>query len=269
MPFIVLLRGGGDVASGAAIRLRRAGLKVAICELPQPLAVRRLVAFGEAVYAGEITVEEVAARRVSRAEDALAALTSGIIPVLVDPPAASRLVLKPAVLIDGRMTKQPPDLGMQAAPLVIGLGPGFTAGTDCHAVVETNRGHTMGRVIWQGPAEADTGVPEAVHDYGAKRVLRAPADGVLEACAAIGEPVQEGQRLAKVGGLPVTAPFKGVLRGLLHPGLQVQRGMKIGDVDPRSDPSYSRLVSDKALAVGGGVLEVILARPDLRPHLWD
>ncbi len=267
MSFIVLLRGGGDIASGAAIRLKRAGLQVIITELPRPTAVRRLVAFAEAVYAGEISVEEVTARRVSDPHKALETLAEDIIPVLVDPQAECRFILKPAVLIDGRMTKKPPELGIEAASLVIGLGPGFTAGRDCHAVVETNRGHALGRVIWNGSAEADTGVPEKVRDQGVERVLRAPSNGIIEACVEIGEKLEEGQCVAKIDGKAVLAPFKGILRGLLHPGLAVRQGMKIGDIDPRLDANFSRLVSDKALAVGGGVLEAILTRPDLRSSL--
>jgi xanthine dehydrogenase accessory factor len=267
MSFIVLLRGGGDIASGVAIRLMRAGINVVITELPRPMAVRRLVAFAEAVYSGEITVEDVHARRVSSPQEVVEVLTEGVIPVLIDPLAESRKILKPAVLVDGRMVKQPPELSLDVAPLVIGLGPGFTARVDCHAVVETNRGHSLGRVIWIGSAEADTGIPEPVRQYNTDRVLRAPVDGRLEACAMIGELLEEGQCVAKVNGKAVISPFKGVLRGLLHPGLDVYAGLKIGDVDPRLEPAYSRLVSDKALAVGGGVLEAILARPDVRSML--
>ena len=268
MPFIVLVRGGGDIASGVALRLNRAGLNVVITELPHPMVVRRQVAFAEAVFAGEVIVEGVLARKVNSPQAALEALSKGIIPVLVDPRAQSRSVLKPAVLVDGRMTKQPPDLDMSAASLVIGLGPGFTAGVDCHAVVETNRGHLLGRVIWEGSPQADTGTPEVVFGHGAERVLRSPADGILEACAKIGELLHEGQCVARVNDQPVLAPFTGILRGLLASGSEVCQGLKIGDVDPRLDPSFNRLVSDKALAVGGAVLEAILSRADLRSHLY-
>jgi xanthine dehydrogenase accessory factor len=152
--------------------------------------------------------------------------------------------------------------------LYIGLGPGFTAGVNCHAVVETNRGHRMGRVIWQGSAEADTGLPEQIAGQQAERVLRAPADGVLVNHFEIGAHVDGGQAVAEVAGKQVTAPFSGVLRGILYPGLKVYQGQKIGDLDPRDDPRLCALVSDKALAVGGGVLEAILTRPDLRLILW-
>jgi xanthine dehydrogenase accessory factor len=268
MPFIVLVRGGGDIASGVALRLNRAGLNLVITELPHPMVVRRLVTFAEAVYAGEVIVEGARARKVNSPQAALDTLAEGIIPVLVDPQAQSRFVLKPAVLVDGRMTKQPPDLDMSAASLVIGLGPGFTAGVDCHAAVETNRGHLMGRVIWEGSPQADTGIPEVVLGHGAERVLRSPADGILEICVNIGEILYEGQCVAMVNGEPVLAPLTGVLRGLLHSGTEVRQGVKIGDVDPRLDPSFSRLVSDKALAVGGAVLEAILSRADLRPNIY-
>jgi xanthine dehydrogenase accessory factor len=148
------------------------------------------------------------------------------------------------------------------------MGPGFVAGQNCHAVIETHRGHCLGRVIWQGAPETDTGQPDAVVGRSSERVLRAPADGELVALAEIGDHLQAGQAVAQVAGLPVFAPFRGVLRGLIHPGLNVTRGLKIGDVDPRDDPRYCRLVSDKSLAVGGGVLEAILSLPALRPHLW-
>ena len=266
---IVLVRGGGDLASGVALRLFRAGLLPVISEIPHPLAVRRLVSFSEAIYRGEISVEGVRARRVSSPEEAFRILALGCIPVLVDPEAESRHVFRPRVLVDGRMTKLPPDLGLEAASLVIGLGPGFIAGENCHAVVETNRGHSLGRVIWRGTAEADTGLPEAVGGRQAERVLRAPTDGVLEARVEIGEVVEPGVEIAQVGGLPVVAPFRGALRGLLPAGLPVKAGLKIGDLDPRADPRLCRLVSDKSLAIGGGVLEAILSRADLRSHLWD
>ena len=274
MAITILLRGGGDLASGCALRMQRAGLRVVITELAQPLVVRRSVAFAEAVYDGSTIVEGVTARRVKNIERAWQVLAQGEIPVLVDPRAEARETLQPQVIVDARLTKQPPELGMEAAELVIGLGPGFTAGENCHAVVETQRGHNLGRVIWQGTAASDTGIPESIAPLEAglaqaERVLRAPADGILHGLAGIGEQLQEGQPVAEVAGIIIYAPFKGVLRGLIHPGLQVWRGLKIGDVDPRNDPLYCWQVSDKALAVGGGVLEAILCIPELRRRLWD
>lgn len=266
---IVLMRGGGDLASGVAVRLFRAGFQVVITELQQPLAVRRLVSFAEAVYRREITVEEVTASLAEDPEHARQILSSGQIPVLIDPQAQSRFFFDPKVMVDARMTKRAPDLGMEAAAFVIGLGPGFIASENCHAAVETNRGHRLGRVIWRGALQPDTGLPESVAGQRAERVLRAPADGKLEARAEICDHLECGDLIAEVDGQAIRAPFHGVLRGLLHSGLAVRSGLKVGDLDPRDDPSYCTLVSDKSLAVGGGVLEAILARPDLRPHLWD
>jgi xanthine dehydrogenase accessory factor len=272
MSFIILLRGGGDLSSGVALRLHRAGLRVVISELEEPLAVRRLVSFSEAIYESEITIEGVTGKRVKDPTDQLKILrvfAQSQIPVLIDPSGEAIKSLHPTVIVDGRMTKLPPDMGLYAAALVIGLGPGFVAGENCHAVVETNRGHNMGRVIWNGAPEPNTGLPEQVSDRGAERVLRSPADGILEAQAEIGDRMEEGQLIIKVAGQPLNAPFKGVLRGLIHPGSLVTQGMKIGDLDPRDDPRLCTLVSDKSLAVGGGVLEAILSRREFRTRLWS
>jgi xanthine dehydrogenase accessory factor len=271
---LVLIRGGGDLASGVALRLHRVGLEVLIAELPQPLVVRRLVSFAEAVYRDQFTVEGVTAQLVQNVEGIQSALDSGKIPVIVDPDAAllkSPILwggLEPKIVIDARMNKRPPGLSISAADFIVGLGPGFIPGENCHAAIETNRGHHLGRVLWTGSPQSDTGIPEAVARRQADRVLRAPADGILVAYAEICDQIQSGQIIAEVSNQSVRAPFKGVLRGLLHPGLRVVRGLKIGDLDPRNDPRYCTLVSDKSLAVGGGVLEAILSRSELRPHLW-
>ncbi len=260
----LILRGGGDLASGVALRCFHAGFQILITEIPQPLAVRRSVAFAEAIYTGSIQVEEITGRRVYTVDEILTAWQANEIPVLGDPDCEIRQQLPPTVLIDGRMTKQPPDLDRTAAELVIGLGPGFIAGVNCHAIIETNRGHFLGRVIWDGPAQPDTGIPESVAEHQADRVLRAPATGILRATARIGEIFDAGQPIADVGGHSISAPFRGLLRGLIHPGIYVQAGMKIGDLDPRCDPRYVHYVSEKSLAVGGGVLEAILSHPDIR-----
>lgn len=272
MASLILIRGGGDLASGVALRLYRAGLKVVITELAQPLAVRRTVSFAEAVYAGEITIEGLTARHVPDPTDSLRILTilgKQQIPVLVDPDCTSARALHPAVIVDGRMTKRPPEPIGYSPVLYIGLGPGFVGGENCQAAVETRRGHTLGRVYWCGAPHPDTGQPDPVHGHQTKRVLRAPAQGIFAAHAQIGDTIEPGQKIAEVAGQPINAPFKGILRGLIHPGLSVTRGLKIGDLDPRDDPRLCMLVSDKALAVGGGVLEAILSRPEVRNILWD
>jgi xanthine dehydrogenase accessory factor len=268
MAFLSLLRGGGDLASGVAMRLFRAGIPLIITELPEPLAVRRTVSFAQAIYSGEIVLEGVRARRSDSPEQIRQFLLEGIVPVLADPETNICKYFTPNVIIDGRMMKKAPELGIDSAQLVIGLGPGFVAGENCHAVIETKRGPYLGRVIWEGAAEPDTGQPEKVGQHQDDRVLRAPADGVITSHAQIGDHLSEGQIVADVAGLPVHTVFEGYLRGLLQDGLAVRKGLKIGDVDPRLDPNLCFIVSDKALAIGGGVLEVILSRPDLRRLLW-
>jgi xanthine dehydrogenase accessory factor len=268
---IVLIRGGGDLASGVALRLHRAGLRVAISELAQPLAVRRMASFAEAIYTGEHTVEGITAKRVSDPGDTLKVLRifgANQIPVMIDPEASAVGLIHPTVVVDARMGKGRLNMGNFQATLFIGLGPGFEAGKNCHAVIETRRGHNLGRVIWQGAAETDTGIPDHLGGKGAERVLRAPADGALEGLVEICAHVGPGQPIAAVAGQTVTARFAGVLRGLIHPGIAVKQGDKIGDIDSRDDPSYCTTVSDKALAIGGGVLEAILTKPNLRPLLW-
>lgn len=268
MAIRVLLRGGGDLASGVVLRLVRCGFQVAVAELPEPLAVRRAVAFAEVVFRGEFKIEEVVGRRIENPQEIPALIQENIVPVVIDPRVELRHTWPPDVVVDGRMIKRPPEAGnIDLAPLVIGLGPGFTAGVDCHAIVETMRGHSLGRVYWTGSAEKDTGLPEAVHNFQAERVLRAPAAGVLQNYKQIGDLVQEGETISSVNGIAIQAKFPGVLRGLLKEGLPVHEKMKIGDLDPRMDTRMVTKVSDKALAIGGGVLEAILSNPAMRVKL--
>lgn len=268
---MIMIRGGGDLASGVALRLYKAGMRVVITELSQPLAVRRLVSFSEAVYKEETIVENIVAHRVrdpKNYERALSLLAEHIIPVIIDPEALSVKFLNPDVVVDARMRKQPLESFDSGAKLSIGLGPGFVAGQNCHAAIETNRGHLLGRVIWKGATQVDTGIPEPVGIYRENRVLRAPIDGYLIIFADICDLIEEGQVLAEVDGLPITAPFDGVLRGILPNNIMVKENQKIGDLDPRGEPMYCSLVSDKALAVGGGVLEAILSQREIRNELW-
>ncbi len=262
---LVLLRGGGDLASGVALRLHRTGIKVIITELAQPLAVRRTVSFAEAVYEGQHTVEGVTGRLV-KPEQLPAALEAGEIPVLIDPDA--NILLSSfffPVVIDARLMKQPPAPLPISVPLHIGLGPGFHGGVNCDAAIETRRGHTLGRVYWNGTTQADSGQPEG----DPRRVLRAPNDGILFAEAKIGEHVEEGQTVAVISEqYSVVSLIGGVLRGMIHDGIHVAKGVKIGDVDPRDDPSACFLISDKALSIGGAVLEAILTREELREKIF-
>jgi xanthine dehydrogenase accessory factor len=264
---IVLLRGGGDLATGVAARLHRCGFGAVVTEIAQPLAVRRLVALAEAVYAGHVQIEDLHGQLVKDAQAAREIIKRGDIPVLIDPTAESRKSLNPVALIDARMRKEPPEVGLGLAPFVVGLGPGFTTGLDCHAVVETNRGHNLGRVYWFGQAEADTRTPGVVAGLSTDRVLRAPVSGKINSLMELGSLVREGQVIAMVGRTPLRAPFDGALRGLVHNGLLVNRGMKVGDLDPRGKVAYCHKISDKALAVAGGVIEALLSQPSIRCSL--
>lgn len=258
-PFI-LIRGGGDLASGVALRLHRVGFQIGILELDKPLAVRRTVSFSEAVYAGSHTVEGVTACLVS-ADQIQVTLEARDIPVLIDPQANildNQFLTSPSstFVIDARLMKTEPEPLPTKVALYIGLGPGFTAGENCDAVIETRRSHTLGRVYWEGATQPDSREPEG----DPRRVLRAPASGKVEPLRAIGDICKEGDTIAMIAKTPVVSPFDGMIRGLIHQNVEVTEGMKIGDVDARSDPHLTRLVSDKALAIGGGVLEAILIK---------
>lgn len=260
---LVLIKGAGDLATGVAARLYRCGFPVVMTELPLPLMVRRTVAFGEAVYEGEVVVEGITARRVEEDAAAREALSAGVVPVLVDPAGASLAALRPAVLVDAIMAKRNTGTTIRQAPVVIALGPGFTAGVDCHAVIETNRGHYLGRVIIEGSAEPDTGRPGSIGGKTDERILRAPVAGSVRGMAQIGARVSWGEVVAAVDGHHVRAGTGGVLRGLVRSGARVRAGEKIGDVDPRAAPEHCYLISDKSLAIGGGVLEAILRFGDV------
>jgi xanthine dehydrogenase accessory factor len=251
----VMIRGGGEMASGVAHRLFRAHLKVVMAEIPQPLCVRRTVSFCEALFDEAQEVEGVTARRVASPKECSAVWEEGMIPLLIDPEGKSRDALKPSVIVDAILAKKNIGTHTGDAPLVIGLGPGFWAGKD----VETNRGHDLGRVILDGRAEPDTGVPGTIAGVGTQRVLRAPRDGAFRPVKGIGDMVAEGETVAWVEDEPVTATISGVLRGLLREGTSVQKGLKSGDVDPRGKRENCFTISDKARAIGGGVLEAILA----------
>ena len=258
VPPIVMVRGGGDLASGVAYRLHRAGFQIVVTELLAPIMVRRRVSFAQAVYDGTCHVEDVVGKLAASTIEAKQLMNDGKVAVLVDPKGETYHDFNLSGLVDGRMIKAGSDQQIDATPCVIGLGPGFTVGLNCHTVVETKRGANLGRVYWQGGAEPDSGFPEPVNGMDEERVLHSPKDGTVLAHAQIGDVVEPGILIASVNGEPVYSRIKGVLRGLIQNGLEVKRGMKIGDVDPRCDARLCFQVSDKALAVGGGVLEAIL-----------
>jgi xanthine dehydrogenase accessory factor len=233
-------------------------MHVIVSELAQPLVVRRTVAFASALYDGSITLESVEARLARDKGEAENLLAQGIVPVVADPAGVMVALLKPDVVVDARMAKRNLGTTRNDAPIVIGLGPGFVAGQHVHAVVETMRGHDLGRVILRGGAQPDTQVPSVIQGYGHERVLRAPCAGPFRGDLRIGEHVQPERVVAHVAEQPVLASITGVLRGLLHDGLRVHKGQKVGDIDPRGIVEHCFAISDKARAVGGGVLEAIL-----------
>ena len=255
---LTLIRGAGDIASGIALRLYRAGFSVAMTEIARPTTIRRTVAFSDAVTNGAQTVENVTAMRAESREEAARCMERGGIPVLVDPNCACRAFFRPDALVDAILAKRNLGTAITDAPIVVGVGPGFTAGVDCHAVVETMRGHTLGRVYYDGAALPNTNIPGLIGGFAGERVLRAPADGTFQSTRKIGDLVEAGETVGFVAGQPMQATISGVLRGLLADGVAVKRGMKSGDVDPRGERNYCDLVSDKALSVAGGVLEAIL-----------
>jgi xanthine dehydrogenase accessory factor len=280
---LVLIRGGGDLGTGVALRLHRAGWRVLITELLQPLVIRRTVAFASAIYDGSIEVEGTIGERIVEVSAANRVWQTDRIPVLVDPDRTAAAQLHPIALIDAIMAKRNTGIRMADAPIVIAVGPGFTAGVDCHAVLETQRGHNLGRVYYQGTAQPDSGTPGNVGGQDAQRVVRAPVDGIFYAQRKIGDRLKAGDvigrvitvdvsltdsaagRLAAIDrdasqplGIVVKTKIDGVLRGILHDGLKVPAHTKIADVDPRGAAEYCYTVSDKSWAVGGGALEAVL-----------
>lgn len=254
----VLIRGAGDLASGIALRLFHAKMEVVMTDLPHPTAIRRTVCFSQAILFGTMTVEDVTAVFAKTPEAAVSILKEKKIPVLADPEAACIAALRPDAVVDAILAKRNLGTKITDAPCVIGVGPGFTAGVDCHACVETMRGHTLGRVITEGSPIPNTNIPGLIGGFAGERVLRAPADGIFHQRLEIGDMVEQNEIAGFVGTEPMRCQISGVLRGLLADGTPVHRGMKAGDVDPRGEVSYCQLVSDKALAIGGGVLEAIL-----------
>lgn len=257
---LVLIKGAGDLATGVAVRLRRAGMNIAMTDLARPSAIRRTVAFSEAMYHGAASVEGITAVLVPDAEAAGAAIARGNIPVLADETGRAALALRPDAMVDAIIAKRNTGTSISDAPVVIALGPGFTVGVDCHAAVETKRGHYMGKVYYekgQSPIP-NTGIPGLIAGRGAERVMHAPAEGVFHCVRAIGDRVKAQETVAVVGGREVKAEIDGTLRGLLPDGFYAAEGMKCADVDPRCEYEHCFSCSDKSLAMGGAVLEAIM-----------
>lgn len=253
----ILIRGAGDLATGIAARLYHSGHNILMTEREAPLTVRRTVAFSRAVYEGSAKVEDMEARLVHSLDEAYAVMGDGNIALIVDEAAEIRKEFCPDVVVDAILAKKNLGTKITDAPLVVGVGPGFYAGQDCHCVVETKRGHTLGQVIYDGAALPNTGVPGEVGGYTTERLLKASGDGVMEPLISIGDMVEKGQIAAYTGGEPVYAAMSGMVRGMLQKGVSVVKGMKIGDIDARCEKEHCWTISDKARAIGGGVLEAV------------
>lgn len=255
---LVMVRGGGDIATGTIHRLVSCGFRVMVLEVEHPTAIRRTVAFSQAVFDGETVIEGLKAVRIRNIEDIESIINDKMIPVFVDENGKSIEIIEPEIVVDAIIAKRNTGTHKEMAPIVIALGPGFVAGADVHAVIETNRGHNLGRVIYTGTAEADTGNPGLIEGYGRERLIRSPSSGTVNTLARIGDFVKFGDIVGYVGEKPIVAALDGVLRGLIQQGTFVENNFKIGDIDPRNRREYCLTISDKARAVAGGVLEAIL-----------
>ena len=259
---LVAVKGAGDLATGVIHRPKRAGFAVMATELPHPTVLRRTIAFAEAIALGQMTVEGITAQYAHSIEDVRAGVANGFVPILIDPEGIVFKQIQPDVLVEATLSKYNSGITINDAPIVIALGPGYKAGIDAHAVIETNRGHNLGRVYLEGNAEPNTGVPGTIGGYAGERLLRAPCAGRLYGMHQIGDQIREGEVVAIVksdqDAVPITATIPGILRGLVRDNLRVSSGMKIGDIDPRAIREHCFTISDKSRAIGGGVLEAIL-----------
>lgn len=270
-PSLVIVRGAGDISTGTIHRLFRAGFGVLALEAERPSAIRRRVAFSEAVYDGTATVEGVTAVRIDSVEKTGATLARGQVPLLVDPAGESIRRLRPAVVVDAMLAKRNLGTSMDMAPLTVALGPGFEAGRDAHYVIETMRGHDLGRIIASGSAAPNTGIPGVIGGYGAERVIHAPAAGVFRMRRDIGSVLEAGEAVGFIdtpeGAIPVRAKIAGLLRGVLRDGYTVSKGFKLADVDPRLDQLKNcATISDKARCIAGSVLELVSAQANREGH---
>lgn len=264
---MIVIKGAGDLASGVAVRLSHCGFPIVMTDLPHPTSIRRTVCFSEAILRGACTVENVTAEYADSTDAIDSIHQKEHIAVLADTNADCVKILQPEVVVDAILAKRNLGTSMTDAPIVIALGPGFTAGTDCHAVIETMRGHDLGRVITDGAAEPNTGIPGSISGFTTERVLRAPKNGIFTEIHHIGDVVQKGETVAEVDGIVIRASISGVIRGLLPSGTPVYAGMKCGDIDPRPVKEHCHTVSDKARAIGGGVLEAILMLQRSQKHV--
>ncbi|MEN8076484.1 selenium-dependent molybdenum cofactor biosynthesis protein YqeB [Clostridioides difficile] len=256
---LVVIKGAGDLASGIAHRLKRSGLDIIMTEIGKPTTVRRTVAFSQAVFDNEVLIEGIKGVKVNNNIDEIyKVIQEGNIPVIIDEKAEIIKLLKPQVVVDAIIAKKNIGTSIEDAPIVIGVGPGFEAGVDCNLVVETKRGHYLGKVIERGSAIPNTGIPGNIGGYTKERIIRASNNGRIEPIVSIGDFVNKGQVVAYINGVEVLAEIDGIVRGMLQKGIEVSKGMKSGDIDPRCERNHCFTISDKARSIGGGVLEAIM-----------
>lgn len=255
---LVVIKGAGDLASGIAHRLKKSGLDIVMTEINKPTTVRRTVAFSQAVFDNEVSIEGIKGVKVNNIDEVYKVIQEGNIPVIIDEKAEIIKLLKPQVVVDAIIAKKNIGTSIEDAPIVIGVGPGFEAGVDCNLVVETKRGHYLGKVIENGSAIPNTGIPGDIGGYTKERIIRASNNGIIEPIVSIGDFVNKGQVVAYINGVEVLAEIDGIVRGMLQKGIEVFKGMKSGDIDPRCERNHCFTISDKARSIGGGVLEAIM-----------
>ncbi|WP_294174740.1 selenium-dependent molybdenum cofactor biosynthesis protein YqeB [uncultured Clostridium sp.] len=255
---LVVIKGAGDLATGIAYRLNKSGFDVVMTEIDKPTTVRRTVAFSQAIFDNEVEIEGVKGIKVRNINEIYDQIKKNNIPIIIDEKADIIKELKPEVVVDSIIAKKNLGTSIKDAPIVIGVGPGFEAKVDCHLVVETKRGHYLGKVIEHGTAIPNTGVPGNIGGYTKERIIRASADGKIKPAVSIGDFVTKGQVVAHIDGVEVLAEIDGIVRGMLQEGIEVFKGMKSGDIDPRCEKDHCFTISDKARSIGGGVLEAIM-----------
>lgn len=255
---IVLIKGAGDLATGVAHRLKKCGFDIIMTEISEPTTVRRTVAFSQAVYDNNAEVEDIRAILISDVNEAKKVIKQGNIAVIIDEKAQIIKDIKPEVVVDAIIAKENLGTNIDDAPIVIGVGPGFTAGIDCNCVIETQRGHYLGKAMYNGSAIPNSGVPGDIGGYTKERIIRATCDGKISPVSKIGDYVEKGDIVAYINGTPIFSEISGIVRGILQKGVHVFKGMKSGDIDPRCEKNHCFTISDKARSIGGGVLEAIL-----------
>lgn len=255
---VILIKGAGDLATGIAYRLKKSGFDIVMTEIDKPTTVRRTVAFSQAVFDNEIVIEGIKGVKVNNINEIYKEINQGNIPIIIDERAEIIKELRPDVVVDAIIAKKNLGTSIEDAPIVIGVGPGFEAKVDCHLVVETKRGHYLGKVIEEGSAIPNTGVPGNIGGYTKERIIRASSNGKIKPVVAIGDFVKKGDVVAYVDGVEIFAQIDGIVRGMLQEGIEVFKGMKSGDIDPRCEKDHCFTISDKARSIGGGVLEAIM-----------